>query len=121
MITSKDLYEHAKASAVNPPNEVVMREAIKTAYYSVLHKIQETCESNELPKLARFNTGTHEHVIAQIAIDYSGRMIERIAKNMKKMRVKADYQLAETIQPNHVESQLKWAQECWHRLEKMTK
>ena len=62
MIKANDIYNRAKQLAEST-NETEQRECIKTLYYAVLHKIQEVCDSKELPRTRAINLGSHESMI----------------------------------------------------------
>ena len=119
MITADQLYARAKQLETEN-DEVIQRECLKIAYYAVLHKIQETCEQQNIPLAERLHSGTHEHFIDRINQSYSGKLIANMARVMKRIRIKADYALNENISQDEIEKQLKLANECWYRLTTFT-
>ena len=117
MIKASDIYNRAKQLAEST-NETEQRECIKTLYYAVLHKIQEVCDSKELPRAA--NLGSHESMIERINVQNlpSEKEIVAYAKKMKKKRVDADYILSLNINSKDVQYQISWAEKCWYLLDR---
>lgn len=119
MIKANDIYNRAKQLAEST-NETEQRECIKTLYYAVLHKIQEVCDSKELPRTRAINLGSHESMIERINVQNlpSEKQIVTYAKKMKKKRVDADYMLSLNINSKDVKYQISWAEKCWYLLDR---
>jgi hypothetical protein len=106
-ITPKQLIEFSQALIASNADEVARRCAIGRSYYAAFHLAKEFHSTLSQPgTVVRSRAGVHDRLYQQLAnptISPSdprhliSRQIAVIAQEVKRVRTKADYELAQTI------------------------
>lgn len=112
MITLNDLAEKSEEFA-QLEKEFYQRESLRLAYYAVFHALLNKAKQLGIV-LKNNHGGVHNQAIFAFEQldDDSALQIAALMKRMKRMRVKADYMLSDTIFPNEVSLQLSDMRQC---------
>jgi hypothetical protein len=114
-VKPRDLFESAKLVHAHQKNEAGNRAAISRAYYAAYHAARKFYSS--LPKLGSVGTttGLHEQLVAQLINPgippedpkfYDSQSIGYELRDFHRLRVISDYDLAEKVGDDDVESAL---------------
>lgn len=112
MITPLDLVQKSLLFA-KMNKEIYWRESVRLAYYAVYHLLVK--KALELQISLRNNQGgVHQQAIyafSQLENNEAEKLARRL-QSMKKLRVKADYQLDDAFSFQNVQRQQQWLFEC---------